>query len=493
MLKDDPARNVIRLVFLTFVVVFVTLQIYFEGKYTTLIHRRFYDRPLTETSFSDLRSELLGPRLSGCEDDFISQEFMSYYRAYVRHHAIQIQAFRLGGFKDFRVLYYFCKKTDSGGLGDRLKGFLGALLACFASPEGRALIMNCDGTLPLTRAWLPSSLGFDWLMPETSLFRPTLQVHSLDNPDNLKSVIYELERNHHHQIIQYFSNMISPVCINSSIWGESISNWSVNHDLKKSRSKVTGYLPCNLPFELMVLSGASSCSLNRQPKVHNRITSTIPACNVASDLNVVFRLLDFIISPTNALVTRIREIASNSYLPKNLDQYVVAIHIRTGSGDLNMTFVDPPRDEPLRAARLAARCADNVLLELSNNFGPRRNVLWFIASDSLTATTELKRIANERSEKGENLTVISTSPTIVVHIDKTIASSFSTAMIERGFLDVFAEHFLLSVAHGMVRSRSGFSETSQAWGRIPIVKKIRLGSDPSDDTCNDVSNFKWIN
>ena len=46
---------------------------------------------------------------------------------------------------------------------------------------------------------------------------------------------------------------------------------------------------------------------------------------------------------------------------------------------------------------------------------------------------------------------------------------------EERWLETFGDLFLLSAAHGMVRSRSGFSESAAAWGRIPVVYRVEEG------------------
>ena len=200
-----------------------------------------------------------------------------------------------------------------------------------------------------------------------------------------------------------------------------------------------------------------------------------------------FTLLDWLIAPTPPLLRLLRRVSTGVYTPGR--QFIVAVHIRTGLTQVG----DPKRDRPIYAAVAAASCARLAVRQLSALYGPRAETLWFVASDDLAVRHLMRQYAAEEGDgaAGAPVRVVDVPLAAVIHVDKPTPEA--AVALEPAFLGTYAEHFLLSTAHAMVRSRSGFSETAQAWGRIPLVYQL-AGSGatggaagPGGSPCVDVS------
>ena len=207
----------------------------------------------------------------------------------------------------------------------------------------------------------------------------------------------------------------------------------------------------------------------------------------AGNTNLPFQLLDWLISPSADTLRLVHRVTRGVYTPGS--QYVVSIHVRTGLTKLG----DPGRDGGTAAAAIAARCAVIAGDRLAAAHGVRPRVLWFVASDDASVAGMLRRLAANVSTFNLGNTFLSggARPAVdvvtvpladIVHVDKP-DPLLSAASQRAAFIGAYVEHFLLSAAHAMVRSRSGFSETAQAWGRVPLVYQINVGS----QECVDVS------
>ena len=125
-------------------------------------------------------------------------------------------------------------------------------------------------------------------------------------------------------------------------------------------------------------------------------------------------------------------------------------------------------------------CADAALSELiaadTAAGAPRRSsVLWYVASDRPDAVMRVRQLAAARNASTPlPLSVIDLAISAVLHTDNSPVSRRQRRRLEEGggatvrLIETFADHFLLSTAHAHVRSRSGFSESAESWGGVPL-------------------------
>jgi hypothetical protein len=187
--------------------------------------------------------------------------------------------------------------------------------------------------------------------------------------------------------------------------------------------------------------------------------------------------------------------------------FVVAFHIRIGTPATGAGYTDAPRDVLELAVPALLRCAGDAMRTLAALHGYRgRRYLWFVASDRPDAVALLRQAvaaaAATAAPAGGNATaaaasdgatladalrvrvlpngtaetadvrVMDTGLRRVVHSGK-LPPDLDAAAAVGGYVDAFAEHFLLSAAHAIVRSQSGFSSTAQVWGRVPVARRRR--------------------
>lgn len=183
--------------------------------------------------------------------------------------------------------------------------------------------------------------------------------------------------------------------------------------------------------------------------------------------------------------------------------YVVAIHLRVGTPAPGAGYTDAPRDVLELAVPALVRCAGDAMRALVAAHGYRgRHFLWFVASDRPDAVALLRRTVEEAAAGGgdaaaaanattagvadalrlrllpngtsetAHVRVVDTGLRRVVHSGK-LPPDLDAAGALDGYVDAFAEHALLSAAHAIVRSQSGFSSTAQVWGRVPVARRRR--------------------
>ena len=164
-------------------------------------------------------------------------------------------------------------------------------------------------------------------------------------------------------------------------------------------------------------------------------------------------------------------------------QVVIAIHLRIGSQPAGSSFEDPARADMERVVPQAARCARVAVEALAHDDDApnvqhgHRPVLWYIACDRLDACAALRALG-----VASNVSVLSLDPTSVMHTDKGGgavgggSAAPSDALLET-FAGTYAEHFLLSAAHAMVATRSGFSGSAARWGGVSVFYELRNDAD----------------
>jgi hypothetical protein len=203
---------------------------------------------------------------------------------------------------------------------------------------------------------------------------------------------------------------------------------------------------------------------------------------------LAFALLDWLMAPTAALAKRVR-IVTSSY-PRHTG-YVIALHMRIGAeaaAAADANFEDPGRDDPVKAAAQAAACADIAARALAALHGPRPRALWYVAADNARARALLLATAVGRTVDGVPISALELPIATIVHVDRTKLELVGAARLRDGFIDAYAEHFLLSAADAIVRSRSGFSESAQAWGRIGFAIQYHAGIGECRDASEETGN-----
>lgn len=149
---------------------------------------------------------------------------------------------------------------------------------------------------------------------------------------------------------------------------------------------------------------------------------------------------------SKAVESLVNQIKSSLGLLPN-DQYV-AVHMRFGGGAHNADksdWVDPPRHSISRVAEFST-CSRRLRSIVTKMTG-QAEVIIFVASDNVNAKVKLQQLDST------NLTRYSAEP--VFHIDR---SAMSNPAALHGYLESFAEFFMLLGSTCLVSSRSGFSE-----------------------------------
>jgi hypothetical protein len=145
---------------------------------------------------------------------------------------------------------------------------------------------------------------------------------------------------------------------------------------------------------------------------------------------------------------------------------------------VDIPFEDNPLDEPSLAAPLLTYCAADVARRLIATYGSRpRGVAWIVATDT-PWLLPIFRWASVRL--GIRTFLASEDMHAIMHTDHSAGKNRSL----EEFIDVHAQHALLSASHAIIRSPSGFSLTSAAWGRVPLL----FTAESTTMSCVDASN-----
>lgn len=461
--------------------------------------------PVQDTGgFAAWRERLVGPPLPACRGaawprsqpmmrrrahlpaSAWSPELQRFLDAYARHHAAALE----GIWQPAGATLVFECGANEGGLGDRTKGMVSALLIAMLSSPPRAFVLHCEVVVPLTLAWVPVHGGVNWV-PSPSVLKHMQawpHVYAMDFMSKATDAVASVIRGDA-TVQRAPVEASAPRAVLHSNLLVRDAFISAATDMRMRGEWYADTLPPELTWLIRSSQQASNTSANRDcdciplaPSVKQDHSAG------ASNTNVLFQLIDWWAAPSPALQARLKDVA-NFYRPGH--EYVIAVHIRVGMPPAGATYTDPERDDVVAAPALAARCADSALSKLKNMYGSRPGVLWFVASDHPAARSAMRAHAAARGKHVRVLTlhdaVDAAKVVPVLHIDKINASALAREEIVQGFLDVYAEHFLLTAAHAMVRSSSGFSATAQAWGRMMVAYQLKIGGD-SGGECVDVTN-----
>lgn len=151
--------------------------------------------------------------------------------------------------------------------------------------------------------------------------------------------------------------------------------------------------------------------------------------------------------------------------------YLIGLHVRIGKQPEGSTFTDKERNL-LTDVPSFIDCAEKVASDLASLYGPRQHVAWIILGDRVDVRAALQAAAGERG-----IVVIGEIPATVMHVDRTAADAMTARAAAAAFVDVYAEMALLSAAHGIVRSKSGFSRLADNWGGAPVVIEVAIGGE----------------
>ena len=195
----------------------------------------------------------------------------------------------------------------------------------------------------------------------------------------------------------------------------------------------------------------------------------------ALSTNLGLQLLDWLVWPQPRFLRALAPIL-RVFRPGR--QFLVGVHMRSGF-DVGNGIA-----EPQALTGLSACCVAAAVAQLAAAFGPREEVLVLVFSDLAASRLLVKSSLRGAVLSGMRVRVVDYAPhNQIVHTAARPNGQPGEAL-SAGNLDVFVEHFLLSSAHALVRSRSGFSESAQAWGRVPLVLQLKF----SEQTCIDVSH-----
>ena len=444
---------------------------------------------------------------------------------------------------DAPLLVIVACRSFIGGLGDQLKGLAFALLLALLAPHQMHFKFVCNVTgVPVEAAWQPlpwlraatappgyihgahaGLVGMDWSLEpygdelqtaiqtwaRTSVEdrlqfprgQPTTVVDIANQLDRVVASLPALLRMHGPgQTLVLFVNTLHASffgnlsqLLEGGAAGAGIGHWWTGLE----GSAGVAALPPELRALLKAWPPTPGAALTPPPSARGAYCATPSSTSMraghgAGNTNLGIQLLDAFVRPSPALIARLGDVVQAHYA-RPLSRFVIALHLRTGlAPPQRAAWHEPVRDELHAASRLAGWCAGLAASRLAAVFGAREEVLWVIAADDLEAKAALSAVADTMNAENDGTTIRVASlppsphqPLSIVHVDKSRAASPSAedmAALHAGFVDVYAEHALLSAAHAMVRSRSGFSETAQAWGRIPLVFELDVGG----DACVDV-------
>ena len=250
-------------------------------------------------------------------------------------------------------------------------------------------------------------------------------------------------------VISYSSNMLRRVLLRSLDTGfpwylelqhSNPSTWA-------AFSKECGGMPWE--WAIINTSRIPACLASMRPPRVVPQTGKWDAITAA-----IHPLFDRLFWPSSALLDLIMERVLRFYKPGR--QFVIAVHLRVGTPATDANYNDPPRNELLQSVPSIAACGKLILDRLIAAYG-HHEPLWYIATDRPDAVPLLRAALPG--------TVVTLGVATVTH---THSSQFSsTTSRDMGFLESYADHFLLSTAHAMIASPSGFSATARFWGRIP--------------------------
>jgi hypothetical protein len=427
----------------------------------------------------------------------LDEDMVVFLEAYTSVHAkIRAQMPGLSGkASPGGSLLYRCQR-GFGGLADQIKGMVGALLLAMVGSMPRALFIDCDYNVPLRTVWTPRADGIDWTWKRewradahrTPLFPQSApdELYAYYTAGTGPSAMFSVRDHYERATFANMEVLMSPrrhVCMTSN-------NVALVQPLH--RNWYTAQTGRPLPRML------------RQALRHDTLSAHV------QDYNGVYRLLDFLFAPSAGVVREVLTAAVaagadgaakkaalaalgtaplgpqtdlaalGATLPLALQpgrQWVVGLHLR-GGGTASNKFADPKRMDLAAAVPAAAACARLALEGLVREHGARPGLSWIISCDDKPACLRLKKLG----ETVHNATVVYLEPSRIVHTDRMELGG-KTVKENTPVMETYAEHFLLSATHAIVRGKTGFSSSAAFWGHVPLQFVL--------DDANKCSQFAW--
>ena len=401
-----------------------------------------------------------------------------------------------------RVLICGCLRGD-GGLGDALKQTaVAAMTALLSAAPPRALILDweravCASPVAIGTVWQPAMGGPAWVPPpglsaaaaeaaeaartgsgETPAMRAGFARLRRVNAgaETLTELLIAVAA-HSARVVTLETNIAPSQAAFAAAAAADPGNltgtwWSGGAD----GAGHSGSESCRLPpelAELLQLGGA--CAPSPPPLPPPR--------------ELPLELLDWLLAPAPPLVDRALALLAPAGAGPRL---LIGVHLRAGTPAPGAGYEDPLRGDAVALGRLAAACAVEVgaaLRALRPASAPPIRLVWFVASDSYLARDALRDAlpaAAAAAPDGAPDAVLESDLRHIVHTDKSGTDGWTPENFTTAYVSVHAEHAILSAAHALVRSPSGFSSTAQAWGRVPRVRVLDLSS-PGGGACVDDS------
>ena len=468
------------------------------------------------SSFPELRARVRGeewpPPSGAAAASPWSPEFEALLHAYTQAVAVP----PAGSVNSYSTSSFGCRR-GGGGMADQLKGALTALLFAILSSPPRAFFVDwqrppgiCDALAPLTDVWQPAADGPDWRPPRAwAAAAAAAELASRDaDPQEVADAVGTADAR---ATAAQFSIV--------KVANAEADTYAAALAAAASAAALHTVFETNLmywPKAFVEAARQSGSALNaawwQPPQGANASTRCrrLPpelrlleaGCGEPYDgiSDMPFGLLDWWAEPTPALAARVLSLAGvavsggsdtsgdgASSGGASGARLLVGLHVRVGSAAPGAAYADQPRDADVAGAvALAAACAlqAGVALqvrerEVSGNAAagggvgslpPPPPLIWYVASDSWQARDGIRAAgaaARAAGVAGAPAVVLDSPDRQVVHTDRSAAGDMPPAELAAAFATVYAEHALLSAAHALVRSRSGFSASAQAWGRVP--------------------------
>ena len=426
-----------------------------------------------------------------------------------RYSALSMKRFQepIRGLANSTPILRWVDRAGFEGLGDHQRGLMTAIILALAAP--RAFLLDDDANVtrnyPIGELWTtcPGQNGYVWRAPNSwredlskvpyrlqadfgrkefvpglnwdgaTLLGPhtTIAVHNRQDA-RLWSIVHRLllggvrltnattsdHMDGHSPFVSFTTNVLKP------------ENFAHDSDTMSQRAFLWAHTTAENSHALSSLCDALPAEV--AGLLFNNNDTTICSARRITELSSVRswiqlgRLFNFFFWPTERLVNSIAP-AYHHYHPG--DQWVISIHMRWGAPQQGANYVDNVRDGGNDVQAILGNivsCAGAIVLELNRSHGLRKRVLWYVASDNPTTVQALRKIAPMGVEfAGLGITRIT-------HTGRSRFSANETALREEGTVATYAEQFLLSTAHGMIRSRSGFSLIAEAWGAIPLIHTV---------------------
>lgn len=380
------------------------------------------------------------------------------------------------------------------GLGDHIMGYSHAIVMGLLSPSAQAVVIDDlpyeqPYNVPLTLTWAPcpGSDGYNWTMP--SYWQTALAPGSiLAKSGTPIAAISHATGDVRHNNVAGFNTTHRTYLVRNGGDNATLVRWFTRDIMGATGAYVKTFVWNERPMRMnrsdLFPRDAGAWYKRRSttaPELPPEATNMIAGNDVIS-LRESIELFDYFFWPSTALL---RRIISVSGLHGASDQYVISFHLRIGSPAAGASYQDPARDPLDRSVAAALMCGYRAMDDLIAKHGKRRQFLWYLASDRPDALGALRaELRNSTRLRGGRVSVqiVDLGLSSVMHTGKSVLAREEA---RRGYLDTFTDHAMLSGAHAMVRSWSGYSYTAQLWGRVGQVYRVSTAGGPS---CQDASD-----